>query len=1279
MRSITPRMVAVSTLACVAATLVAAGGAGASTPASSTLAAPTSGDTATAQWSGGPYTGAVLDPSTCTATTCDTHAVELTIPADYWSSHRGGVEVAIAWASSADDYDLYVDDSAGRQIGSSAAGNTTSEKVDLGTLAPGTYTVRVVPYTTAGSTYSGTATLTGTAVPTGMLYPETRKAVEDELVVDYPLNVVFVGRTPTAAEVAELREWTPDTYKPTVATKTTASGELTQVGAGLLNWNKDHVNGTPYFEGMTYRYDISVLAASEEYAKALFQVAENATAKAQTYHGGTTRTANQVKYDQAYGALRVAAKDGDLSYKVADPTKTDLVDAYAVEDWIFETRYDDRWACAFTNLETGECSSPAVVNPDAGAYHDPYYDKSGLNLDRMPQGPNQGSSFFFLDTFTPGYAKDYFRPGAYHTYGTDKVIDGAIVPKAVEDGGSWRITDPDTGDWDGIDFGRTWGGRYRFHFIDLGAAPNDFESATWAGKGLGMSSDYPHGDPPVWHYTADPLWKQSGDTCATDGTKIAGMDLPYNNTTPCRMMPRLARDVAYGLFFRSTAGYLYRPIPRGDTYWLAVSNWTDFYSRPQWVNGALTNAPWYGSWWTDMDKLYKIGDVSGGTQQDDTLRWLSSATPYARWVGRKGETIPLYDPTNNLPTGEVLDTSPKYEDLPAPSHHVVTNDGTELVPEPLHEDGHDHDHEVTYGDKTVDLEAVQEALEKAKATGSGLGPGYDGAVSHESFRDFIDANPDGIADQVDGVNTIPAINVVFEKAYTWALPAIVGGIAVGTEDGEAWGVMNNVNDRFKSSDSHYPGVQPGDAPGSKRSLTDASLPTQDSGGGFSYTIEHEAAHNLGLSHPHDGSYGVDRCPAGHPQAGKWECYWSGLGWMYDVSAAPTTYAMSYRPYEVEDQDNLQRGHVAEYLIGAQEALGDRLAKEAAGGRTSPSSAWSADFARMKDWRAQAGTLFRAGDYLHAEYAARNAALAARGVPQTAANTSAPKLVEAGQVFYFTVNPQGDGRPAAKAQLRPTAVESAQPERKQTTLSVTVENAGSADADGVAVKVLDGSTVLGTTAPVKVAAGASRVVTLAWDTRGVNGDRKIRVDVDPQDAVSESDETDNSLTRTITVRGNRVTNGSYEASAGGAAPDGWTGSGGTAYDTSGDRASDGTDAVGVTGGLTGGAWRSDVPVEGGTTYDLALTAVDGTPAVAVTFLDKTGSVVSKIDSVDVVVSKIDASVSKIGSSVSKIDGTVSKISGTLAVPAGASTMRLTLAAPATQAPGTTIWLDDVWVW
>ena len=60
---------------------------------------------------------------------------------------------------------------------------------------------------------------------------------------------------------------------------------------------------------------------------------------------------------------------------------------------------------------------------------------------------------------------------------------------------------------------------------------------------------------------------------------------------------------------------------------------------------------------------------------------------------------------------------------------------------------------------------------------------------------------------------------------------------------------------------------------------------------------------------------------------------------------------------------------------------------------------------MKKWRTKASRLFRKGDYLHAEYAARNASLAARGVPATRKRTIQPRLLGAGQVFYFKVNKQ----------------------------------------------------------------------------------------------------------------------------------------------------------------------------------------------------------------------------------------------------------------------------------
>ncbi|HEY0604194.1 MAG TPA: CARDB domain-containing protein [Herpetosiphonaceae bacterium] len=1239
----------------------------ASTPTAGSLNPPAGNGSSTVTWSGGPYTIATPDPALCldASLNCDTFDLTLNIPANYWDTHEGNVSVEIAWSASSDDFDLYIEDSAGNQVGSSAAGGTTSEKADLGKLAPGTYTVRVVAYLAAAASYTGKATLTSTELAGDMAFPESKATIQNLLTVDYPLNVIFVGYKPTAAEVAELKSWIPDTYQPTIATKSPGGDELQNTGAALLNWNKNHLTTSePYFLGIRYNYKLRIIQASDDYAKALFQVAKDNTAQAQSFHVAS-RGQDLLRYDTLYGHYRLLAKNGDLGYKVLDAQKTDLIDAYAVEDWIFNSRYDTKWSCAFKNAETNECFDPSIIQPDPNAYHDPYYDKNGLNLDRMPQGLNKGSSFFFLDTFTPDYARNYFRTNAYHTWGTDKVINGGIVAKPIEEGGSWRITDPDTKDWDGVDFARTWGGRYRFHFIDLGAAPNNYESASWLRAERTLSSDYPFGDPPIWQYKADPLWQQTADACLADPQV-----LDYTGGTPCRMMPRLGRDVAYGLFFRSTSGYLYRPIPRGDVYWLAVSNWTDFYSRPQWINGQLTNAPWYGLWWTNMEKLYKINQV--GNNNDDTMRWLSSALPYARWVGRKGEVIPLYDPTNNQPTGEMLDTSPKYEDLPAPKYHVHQSaTGLDLVPEPLYPGDDQHVH-VHYGDSTVDLTEVSNALEKAKAQGL-LGT-YDDSVNHEAFRDFIDANREGIADQVPGVNTIPSINMVFEKAYTWALPAIVGGIAVGTADGEAWGVMNNVNDRVKWSQSHYPAAQPGDAPGSKRSVLGTSLPTQDTGGGFSYTIEHEAAHNLGLSHPHDGSYGVDKCKTG-PNAGKWACYWSGLGWMYDIAAAPTTYAMSYRPYEVEDQDNLQRGHVAEYLLGAQDALRTRLVEEARAGRTTPSTQWSGDFNRMKQWRAQAADLFKQGDYLHAEYAARNAALAARGIPQTASNTSDPKLVEAGQIFYFNVKPQA--QPAAKADLTITNLVASQARPKETVLTATIANTGAADAKNVVVRFKDGATLLGDSAAIAtLAKGATQQVTFTWNTKSVSGDHVISAQADPANLVDESNESNNAAQRTITIRGNRVTNGSFEQSTSGSAPDGWSGSQGTGYDTGGANASDGTRAISLTGSggaaaLLNPAWTSaPIAVTPGQTYNLAMTiktqSLSSAPSLQITYLDAAGTVLNKVSGIATTIT---------GSSAAQ------QVLGQIVVPAGVSQVRVTLIgfSPLDTATRGTVWIDDVWLW
>lgn len=222
------------------------------------------------------------------------------------------------------------------------------------------------------------------------------------------------------------------------------------------------------------------------------------------------------------------------------------------------------------------------------------------------------------------------------------------------------------------------------------------------------------------------------------------------------------------------------------------------------------------------------------------------------------------------------------------------------------------------------------------------------------------------------------------------------------------------------------------------------------------------------------------------------------------------------------------------------------------------------------------------------------------------------------------------------------------------------------AKDVVVRFTDGGTVIGTSAPVDIAAGATTSVSVDWDTRGVKGDRIVTATVDPANAIAESNEADNAITRLIKVRGNKVTNGSYEESADRTHPDGWS-TGGARYDSSGTHASDGTDAIGLPGGLLTAAsvTSAPIPVDGGATYSFAGSVVSGkAPAVSVTFLDATGAAVGSV------VKPATTLFDEAGTDVA---------TGKLTVPAGATQVRLTLAAPTSLTGGETTWLDDVWLW
>ncbi|HXS72869.1 MAG TPA: hypothetical protein VN725_02410 [Rhodanobacteraceae bacterium] len=170
----------------------------AATPAAGTLNAPASGQTSILTWSGGPYTGATADPAACTTLTCDTYTLTVNVPSTFYAANPGyAVKVGITWASSTNDFDLNVNDANGNTVCSSGNSNATtgqaSELADCGQLAAGTYTVQVVAFAVANSTYSGTATVAPEPIsPTGTArYKSGKFAFSAPLTLPGPADLAF--------------------------------------------------------------------------------------------------------------------------------------------------------------------------------------------------------------------------------------------------------------------------------------------------------------------------------------------------------------------------------------------------------------------------------------------------------------------------------------------------------------------------------------------------------------------------------------------------------------------------------------------------------------------------------------------------------------------------------------------------------------------------------------------------------------------------------------------------------------------------------------------------------------------------------------------------------------------------------------------------------------------------------------------------------------------------------------------------------------------------------
>ncbi len=177
-----------------------------------------------------------------------------------------------------------------------------------------------------------------------------------------------------------------------------------------------------------------------------------------------------------------------------------------------------------------------------------------------------------------------------------------------------------------------------------------------------------------------------------------------------------------------------------------------------------------------------------------------------------------------------------------------------------------------------------------------------------------------------------------------------------------------------------------------------------------------------------------------------------------------------------------------------------------------------------------------------------------------------------------------------------------------TITATVHNAGNAAASGVIVRFSDNGTRIGSDQVIaRIDAGGAGAASVTWDTKGIKGDRTIVVAADPGNAISESNEGNNSVTGTVTVKGNKVQNASFEQSSTGTAPNNWTSSGSTTY------AQGGTDGQrSVTAG-PGGSWTSDaITVTAGKAYGVTVDTTGGT--VSVVQLNAAGAVLSTLSGV-----------------------------------------------------------------
>jgi len=538
----------------IAAMGVLAGRVAAATPNSGSV----SQSSTTTSWQGTSFT--VFAPAgDCASGTPNCETYDLTVaPGDYtnWD-----LTFSLTASSGADDYGMYVTDPSGTQTSNEA----TNPALTLNNPAPGVYHVEVYAFTGApNDSYVGSVTLTqNTCVPGTYGSDDVRYSCDPaaaRVKVDATLRVVMVGFKPGELDQAKILGQVPKTQRPGVLIPYSGDGggsaeNCLPAGANtLVNHGRCYYDSNkPYLVPIEYNWKPQIVWASDTFTNAMY----TAMSDNSTYgdFGGPTYRPYLEKYNLERGLYR------GINNLVQPNAQVRFIDAEKTEDWL-------------------AANSKSMLGFDLGP-------KGGKNLG---PGQNPGYTVFVLNTWDAPAAVNHL--GAQHQYHVFKID---------------RI-DPDTGTQAGVDWARVWGGRYREVMMDLGAAPNPYESETWGNRRRAVfgSDSY---DPPLWEYRANaPRVVVPADL--VDGSPQV-QALPVGKTWDKAALEfNIARFVDEAVSYRFLHSYLYEPRPQTGQYFLSSNIWHD----------QNADVPWP----SDLTKLYN---------QDATLSGLRTLVPYLSFTG----------------------------------------------------------------------------------------------------------------------------------------------------------------------------------------------------------------------------------------------------------------------------------------------------------------------------------------------------------------------------------------------------------------------------------------------------------------------------------------------------------------------------------------------------------------------------------------------------------------------------------------------------------------------